>query len=253
MSWNPELYHKFQKERFAPFKDLMYLIEVREGLRVLDLGCGTGELTEMVSEMLPESSTLGIDSSNSMLEKALSKTKPGLKFELCPIEKVEGEWDLIFSNAAIQWVDNHMELVPKLVSLLKSGGQIALQMPANHNHPTQTFMVEVAKQEPYKTALGGWQRKWSVLSIMDYSEILYKCGAQDINVFEKIFPHVLGSVDAVVEWLSGTALLPYFERLPQELHSGFVADYKERLCTYYPEVPVFFPYQRIFFSARSPR
>ncbi len=82
MSWNPELYHKFQKERFEPFKDLMDLIVVREGLRVLDLGCGTGELTEMVSNMLPESKVMGIDSSKDMLEKTSIKKRPGLNFEL---------------------------------------------------------------------------------------------------------------------------------------------------------------------------
>ncbi|MCK5391165.1 MAG: methyltransferase domain-containing protein, partial [Deltaproteobacteria bacterium] len=106
MSWNPELYHKFQKERFEPFKDLMDLMVVREGLSALDLGCGTGELTEMVLDMLPESEALGIDSSKEMLEKASMKKRPGLNFELCPIEKASGGWDLIFSNAAIQWVSN---------------------------------------------------------------------------------------------------------------------------------------------------
>lgn len=252
MSWNPELYHKFQKERFAPFQDLMKLIVIREGISAIDLGCGTGELTEMVSDLLPGSSVRGIDSSGSMLEKASQKNRQGLNFELCPIEKVEGKWDLIFSNAAVQWVDNHKELIPKLITLLKPGGQLAVQMPANHNHTTQSLMVEVAREEPYISALEGWQRKWPVLSIREYAELLYESGTQEINVFEKIYPHVLEDVDAIVQWLSGTALLPYFERLPKKLHSDFVADYKDRLRDLYPEVPVFFPYQRIFLSARWP-
>lgn len=252
MSWNPELYHKFQKERFAPFQDLMKLIVIREGISAIDLGCGTGELTEMVSDLLPGSSVRGIDSSGSMLEKASQKNRQGLNFELCPIEKVEGKWDLIFSNAAVQWVDNHKELIPKLITLLKPGGQLAVQMPANHNHTTQSLMVEVAREEPYVSALEGWQRKWPVLSIREYAELLYESGTQEINVFEKIYPHVLEDVDAIVQWLSGTALLPYFERLPKKLHSDFVADYKDRLRDLYPEVPVFFPYQRIFLSARWP-
>jgi len=89
MSWNPELYHKFQKERFAPFKDLMDLIVVRKGLRVLDLGCGTGELTQMVSELLPDSQVLGIDSSSEMLRIAAEKKHIGLDFELCPIQDLK--------------------------------------------------------------------------------------------------------------------------------------------------------------------
>ncbi|MEM7009630.1 MAG: methyltransferase domain-containing protein [Thermodesulfobacteriota bacterium] len=252
MSWNPELYHKYQKERFAPFKDLMDLIEVRESISSLDLGCGTGELTKLVADMLPESTMLGIDSSSEMLEKASQLSKQGLSYELCPIAEASGKWDLIFSNAAVQWVDNHQELIPKLVSMLNPNGQIAIQMPANHNHPTQTTIADIANEEPYFSALGGWQREWSVLTIREYSEILYDIGAQDINVFEKIYPHVLDNVDAIVEWLSGTALLPYFERLPKELHSDFMNCYRERLRDIYPKVPVFFPYQRIFFSARWP-
>jgi trans-aconitate 2-methyltransferase len=252
MSWNPELYHQFQKERFEPFKDLMDLIEVRPGLKALDLGCGTGELTELVLELLPDSEILGIDSSKEMLNKALQIERPGLKFKHRSIESVGGSWDLIFSNAAIQWVDNHEELIPKLVSLLKPGGQIAIQLPANHNHPTQTIMTEIADEEPYKTALNSWQRKWSVLSIREYSELLYKSGTQEINVFEKIYAHILDDVDAIVKWLSGTALIPYFERLPEELHDDFLKTYGERLRILYPGTPVFFPYQRIFFSAKLP-
>jgi trans-aconitate 2-methyltransferase len=250
MSWNPELYHQFQKERFAPFKDLMDMIVVRPSLKALDLGCGTGELTEMISELLPESEVLGIDSSKEMLDKAHQIELPGLKFEQLSIESVGGDWDLIFSNAAIQWVDNHQELIPRLVSLLNPGGQIAIQLPANHTHPTQTAIAEIAQEEPYKTALNSWQREFSVLSIREYSELLYESGAQEINVFEKIYTHVLDDVDAIVKWLSGTALIPYFERLPEELHAEFLKSYRERLRTIYPEEPVFFPYQRIFFSAR---
>lgn len=252
MSWNPEIYHQFQKERFAPFKDLVDLIEVRPGLKAVDLGCGTGELTKMVSDMLPESEILGIDSSPHMLDKAYQLKSTRLDFKLWSIEDVDGKWDLIFSNAAIQWVDNHEELLPKLVSLLNPGGQLAIQLPANHNHSTQTIMTEIANEEPFKTALNSWQRTWSVLSMREYSELLYKSGAQEINVFEKIYAHVLDDVDAIVKWLSGTALLPYFERLPQELHDDFLKIYSERLKTLYPETPVFFPYQRIFFSARWP-
>ena len=252
MSWNPELYHKFQKERFAPFKDLMDLIVVRKGLRVLDLGCGTGELTQMVSELLPDSQVLGIDSSSEMLRIAAEKKHIGLDFELCPIQEVSGSWDLIFSNAAIQWVNNHEELIPRLVSLLNPRGQIAIQLPANHRHPTQTIISVLAREEPYSSALGGWERHWSALSIREYAELLYESGPQDINVFEKIYPHVLENVEAVIDWLSGTALLPYFERLPKELHEGFLNDYRERLRVLYSEEPVFFPYQRIFFSAKLP-
>lgn len=249
MSWNPEVYHKFQAERFTPFEDLVNLIDVKEGLKVIDLGCGTGELTMRLADMLPGSDVLGIDSSPEMLEQAKEKERPGLRFELCTIEEFSGEWDLVLSNAAIQWVDNHEDLVPRLFSSVTPGGQIAVQLPSNHNHVTQLLVHEIAKEAPFAAALDGWTRKSSVLSIREYAELLYETGGMNINVFEKVFSHVMRDADAVADWLSGTMLLPYFERLPEELRKPFRDRYITRLREYYPRDPVFYPFQRIFFSA----
>ncbi len=252
MSWNPELYHKFQEERFAPYYDLIDLISVKEGIEGLDLGCGTGELTKMLSEKLPASRILGIDSSPAMLEQAKDKSAPGLSFELRSIMDIEGEWDLIFSNAAIQWVQEHRELIPKLLSHIRPGGQLAIQIPSNHNHPTQDFILETGREEPFSTALKGWTRSYSVLTIREYSELLYDSEGEDIVVFEKIYPHVLPDSYAVLDWLSGTAILPYLERLPVELHEPFLGVIGEKLKESYPGSPVFYPYNRIFFSAHKP-
>jgi trans-aconitate 2-methyltransferase len=249
MSWNPELYHKFQSERFAPFEDLMNLVVNGHGLRVIDLGCGTGELTRMLADRLPGSDVLGIDSSPEMLEQAKSKERSGLRFELRSIEDVAGEWDLVFSNAAIQWVEDHAELVPSLFDLVCPGGQIAVQLPSNHNHETQMLVHEIVKEPPFADALKGWSRKSPVLSINAYAELLYKCGGMDIVVFEKVFPHVMRDTDAVADWLSGTMLRPYFERLPGELRGSFMDRYRKRLRDLYPSDPVFYPFRRIFFSA----
>ncbi len=249
MSWNPELYHKFQSERFAPFEDLVALIVVKEGLTVIDLGCGTGELTSMLAERLPGSNVLGIDSSPEMLEQAKSKEKEGLRFELRAIEEVKGDWDLVFSNAAIQWVENHRELIPSLFSLVSPGGQIAVQLPSNHNHETQVLVQEVAKEPPFADALEGWSRRSPVLPINAYAELLYQSGGMNIIVFEKVFPHVMRDTDAVADWLSGTMLRPFFDRLPGELHGQFMDRYRRRLRDIYPADPVFYPFRRIFFSA----
>lgn len=253
MSWNPELYHKFQEERFAPFYNLADLITVKDGMSVIDLGCGTGELTKMLSEKLPGSRILGIDSSPQMLEQARDKSCPGLSFELRSITDIEDDWDLIFSNAAIQWVPEHRELIPKLFSHIRPGGQLAVQLPSNHNHPTQSFILETGMEEPYTSALEGWTRNYSVLTIREYAELLYDCGAEDLVVFEKIYPHVLPDSYAVLDWLSGTAILPYLERLPAELHEQFLADIGDKLKSSYPGSPVFYPYNRIFFSAHKPK
>lgn len=249
MSWNPDIYHKFQKERFAPFEDLLNLVVVGEGLKVIDLGCGTGELTEMLAERLPDGDILGIDSSPDMLEQAKARERPGLRFERRSIEQLSGEWDLIFSNAAIQWVQNHEQLIPKLISSIKPGGQLAVQFPSNHKHITQLLVHEIAGEEPFREALGGWTRTSSVLSIREYAELLYENGGTDIIVFEKVFPHVLKDADAVADWLSGTMLLSYFERLQESLHRPFRDRYVSRLRELCPSNPFFYPFQRIFLSA----
>lgn len=253
MSWNPELYHKFQEERFAPFFDLAGLITVNEGMEVLDLGCGTGELTIMLSERLPGSRILGVDSSPEMLEQAQGRSGGAVRFELRSLEDIEGEWDLIFSNAAIQWVHNHRELVPKLFSHLRPGGQLVVQLPSNHNHPTQDFIAETGNEEPYRKALKGWSRSFSVLTVREYAELLYQTGGEDIVVFEKVYPHVLRDSYAILDWLSGTAVLPYLERLPFELHVSFLAALGDKLKEAYPDSPVFYPFNRILFSAGKPQ
>ncbi|MBV9210541.1 MAG: methyltransferase domain-containing protein [Acidobacteria bacterium] len=252
MPWNPEQYHKFQSERFAPFEDLLKLVKVREGLRVIDLGCGTGELTRRLADYLPSSEVVGVDSSAEMLERAGSLAREGLKFERRAIEAVAGEWDLVFSHAAIQWVDKHEELVPRLFSLVAEGGQLAVQLPSNHSHPTHTLIREIAGEEPFQSALGGWTREPPVLSIGKYAELLYEQGASDLIVFEKIYPHVLESAEALAEWTTGTALVPYFERLPQNLRELFLQKYIARLKEKWPRSPVFYPFQRILFSATRP-
>ncbi|HML96343.1 MAG TPA: methyltransferase domain-containing protein [Thermodesulfobacteriota bacterium] len=248
MAWNPELYGKFQKERFVPFEDLSGLVEIREGMDVIDLGCGTGELTERLSDMLPGSRVLGIDSSPEMLGKAAPRVRPGLDFELLPVQDAGGEWDLVFSNAALQWVPDHGKLVPRLISLLKPGGQIAVQVPSNHVHITQRLAGETAGEEPFRSALGGWLRIPSVLTITEYAELLYENGCAGVTVFEKVFPHVLDDARAVLEWLSGTVLLSYFSRLQPPLDEAFRNALMEKLEKLYPEGPVFYPFRRIFFS-----
>jgi trans-aconitate 2-methyltransferase len=253
MPWNPDLYHKFQEERFAPFNNLAELITVKQGMEVIDLGCGTGELTKLLSEKLPSSRILGIDSSPEMLERANIKSAPGLSFELRSITDIEGEWDLIFSNAAIQWVPEHRELIPKLFSHILPGGQLAVQLPSNHSHPTQNMILETGMEEPYRKALNGWSRSYSVLTIREYSELLFESSGEDIVVFERVYPHVLRDSYAILDWLSGTAILPYLKRLPAELREPFLGVLGDKLKKAYPGSPVFYPFNRIFFSAHKPK
>lgn len=252
MPWNPERYHQFRRERFAPFDDLLHMIEVQPGMRVVDLGCGTGELTARLAEALPESDVLGIDSSREMLARAAEHARPGLRFELGTIETVEGRWDLVFSHAAVQWVSDHRRLVPHLLTLAQPGGQLAVQLPSNHSHPSHVLIRETASEEPFRAGLQGWNRSSPVLSIEEYAELLYEGGAEGMAVMEKVYPHVLEDADAIADWTSGTALVPYMERLPEALREPFMERYRARLRERFPGRPVFYGFRRILFTARLP-
>jgi trans-aconitate 2-methyltransferase len=246
MPWNPDTYNKFQRERSAPFADLLSLVKVRVGLHVIDLGCGTGELTRQLADHLPAGDVIGIDNSPQMLSRAAEHARPGLRFELASIEEIRGEWDLIFSHAAIQWVPDHASLIPRLLSLLRTGGQLAVQIPSNHGH---LLIEELAGKEPYRTALSGWKRVSPVLRIDQYADLLFDHGGTDITVFEKVYPHILENADALADWTSGTALVPYFERLPEDLREAFMQEYRHRLGVAYPSSPVFYGFRRTLFSA----
>lgn len=250
MPWNPEKYHQFQTQRSAPYYDLLELVEVRPNLKAVDLGCGTGNLTRQLADALPESEVLGIDSSPQMLERTDEYARPGLRFELGNLTELEGKWDLIISNAALQWSENHRDLVPRLYDHLSPGGQIAVQVPSNHGGPTHLTILRVAGQEPFRTALNGWTRQSPVLPIETYTELLFRKEAQEILAFDKIYPHVLENVDAIVDWISGTALVPYFERLGNH-KDDFVTAIRQELTTDFPDEPVFYPFRRTFFSARK--
>lgn len=252
MPWDPKQYHKFQAERSAPFFDLLALVEIRPNLRVVDLGCGTGELTRHLADALPNSDVTGLDSSAQMLEKAASYTNPTLHFERGDQAQLTGEWDVIFSNAALHWSEDHPVLIPRLYERLSPGGQIAVQVPSNHNHISHQIYRETATEEPFRSVLNGFQRYAPVLSIDEYARLFFACGAENIIVFEKVYAHVLEDANAVVEWISGTALVPYFERLG-EYKENFVDALRAKMRVALPDTPVFYPFRRTLFSARKPK
>jgi trans-aconitate 2-methyltransferase len=228
------------------------MVTVRPGMHVIDLGCGSGELTARLADSLPDSETLGIDSSPEMLARALPRTRSGLQFELQAIESVQGEWDLVFSHAALHWVEDHEALVPRLLSLVSPDGQLAVQIPSNHRHFSQTVIPELASEEPFQSALGGWIRHPPVLPVDRYAELLHEVGAREVTVIEKVYGHVLPDADAIAEWLAGTTLVPYLSRLPDPLREPFLGRYRERLRNRWPSGPIFFPFRRILFVARRP-
>jgi trans-aconitate 2-methyltransferase len=252
-TWNPTQYNRFQREREQPFFDLLALVRPRPGMRIVDLGCGTGALTRTLHEQLGARETVGLDRSDSMLEKTRVERLPeGLCFQAGTIESFVIEtssgarWDLIFSNAALHWVEDHETLIPRLAMMLAPSGQIAFQVPAQHEALTHTAADELAVLEPFASALGGWQRSRPVRTPDEYARLLYRCGFGEQKVELIVYPHVLPSREDVVEWVKGTLLTEYKRHLPGGLYDRFVHDYRERLLAQLEDVrPYFYPFKRI--------
>lgn len=254
-AWEPDQYHRFQAERRLPFDDLLAMVERRTDMRVVDLGCGTGELTRELHVTLDAAETTGIDNSETMLAKARDCHEVGLLFKLGNLaEFAPGRpCDLLFSNAALQWVDDHPTLLARLCSQIAPGGQLAVQIPANHDHPSHTLAAEVAATEPFASAMGGHVRRSPVLAPEEYATILHRCGMTAPRVFLRVYTHYLPNREGVIEWVKGTMLTDYKKRLSPEMYAEFLARYSERLLPVLKDAsPFFFPFKRILFTARKP-
>jgi trans-aconitate 2-methyltransferase len=252
MAWNPDTYNKFKSERFAPFDDLLALLKPRPGIEVIDLGCGTGELTTRLAGALRGAKVLGIDSSTDMLRGSAAFTNEQVRFECRSIEDELGsgrKWDLVFSNAAIQWVENHQVLLPRIISTIKTNGQLLIQLPAQHHNVTNRLLDTLASEAPFHELLQGWNRISPVLEIDDYARILFDNGSRSMTVYEKVYPLVLPDAGALFDWVSGTALLPYIERLQQGMRQQFIDEYKGILQVQFAQSPVFYPFKRIIMEA----
>ncbi|MHA4845502.1 methyltransferase domain-containing protein [Flavitalea antarctica] len=236
-----------------PFYDCMQLIEPRSSMTIIDLGCGTGELTVKLAEHFSGAETIvGIDSSREMLQESTRFEHSKLSFRQTSIEdqlETETCWDLKFSNAAIQWIGEHHKLIPSIISRLKPGGQLAIQLPSQHHNVTNTLLRELAATTPYRDELKDWTGGSPVLDSSEYAEILFRQGGQQIQVFEKIYPVIVEDTDALFDWVSGTALIPYLERLRDDITPAFIAEYKGKLRQQFRQGPVFYPFKRIIMYA----
>ena len=252
MAWNADTYNKFKEERFLPFYDLLDLIHVRSGINVIDLGCGTGELTKKLSDELPGAKVLGIDLSPEMLKNSKVFESAQLKFACRSIEEEinsGSKRDLVFSNAALQWVEEHEKLLPGIIRSLNPGGQLVVQLPAQHHNISNRILNSLAAEAPYNAAFKNWKRFSPVLDIDGYAKILFDAGGSNITAYEKIYPLILPDVNALYDWVSGTALIPYLEKLDGELKQTFSEEYKVRLLQHFNSQPVFYPFKRIIFGA----
>jgi trans-aconitate 2-methyltransferase len=257
--WDPKQYELFRNERSLPFFDLLdecakRFDEKRNPRRVVDLGCGTGELTKILHERVNAGETLGLDSSAEMLAKA-PKEIPNLKFAQGDIATftAENTYDLIFSNAALQWVSDHENIFVTLARALTPGGQLAIQMPSNHDHISHVVAAEVAQRPHFSKALRGYVRHAPVLALEAYASLIEKLGLTDQRVHMHVYAHRLESRAGMVEWVKGTMLTDYSKRLTPSEYDAFLAEYTEALFARVPDDrPFFYPFKRILIWATKP-
>jgi trans-aconitate 2-methyltransferase len=240
--WSPEQYERFKAERHQPFDDLLALIDRRPDMRVVDLGCGTGELTRELHEGLGARETVGIDDSEAMLLKAGQFAGEALRFERRAIESftADAPFDLVFSNAALHWVPDHEALFARLTRFLSAEGQLAVQMPANDTHPSHRIAADVAVE------FGLPARPDHVLCVERYAELLHRLGYERQHVRMQVYGHLLPSAADVVEWVRGALLTHYEALLSPDRFADFLDVYRARLAEVLGNrTPYFYTYKRV--------
>lgn len=254
--WDPTRYGQFEAERSQPFHDLAALVERDPELRIVDLGSGTGELTAWLHRELGAQETLGVDRSDTMIARAAPHAGAGVSFRQIAIEpflaaEPPASWPLVFSNAALQWLPDHEVLIPRVAALVAPGGQIAIQMPANADHPSHQIARELARDPRFSGPLGGYEREDTLRTPEWYASTLYALGFARPHVRVQVYGHVLPGTRSVSEWVQGSLLTPYRERLDAEAYATFLATYEARLIeTLGEHAPYFYPFKRLLIQAR---
>jgi len=252
--WDPENYSRYADERSRPYDELVRRIGARRPERVADLGCGTGELTATLRRIWPTAEIVGVDSSPAMIARA--RTIKGID-DLRFLERDLSSWrpdhgtDVMISNAALQWVPEHRQLLPGLVERLSDDGWLAFQVPGNFDEPSHVLLRELADTAPYADHTSDLARP-AAAEPADYLADLAALGCT-VDAWETTYLHVLAGEDPVFTWISATAARPILQALPEDLRETFVTEYKERLREAYPEQPygTVLPFRRIFVVAHQ--
>ena len=255
LDWNPALYRRYEDERTRPAQELLARVPLTAATRVVDLGCGPGNSTELLAHRFPQADLLGIDNSEAMLVSARKRLPPA-RFEFGDI----GQWtpdvapDLIYANAALQWVPDHETLIPRLFAALAPGGVLAIQMPDNRAEPTHRLMREVASEAPWQEAIGDADRlRTELLKLGGYYDLLARDAAH-VDVWHTIYQHPMASAAAIVDWVSSTGLKPFVDPLDAELKASYLAAYERRIAQAYPpraDGKLLLAFPRMFIVARK--
>ena len=252
--WSSEQYLKFKNQRTQPAIDLAKRIADKNPRTVLDVGCGPGNSTAVLKNTFPAARIVGIDNSAEMIEKARASCAD-IEFKLCDIsvdmENLES-CDVIFSNACLQWVPNHKELIPSLFGKLNDGGVLAVQIPMNYKEPL--FVVENEVLSELRWGFAGKEiRTIATLPPEEYFDILASC-TNDFDIWETVYYHRMPSVEAMVEWIKGTNLRPYLSVLDEKKAKELEAEINVRAAEVYAKQEngeYIFRFRRFFFVAQK--
>src|SRR4051812_47011499 len=252
--WNPATYLQFSDERSRPFVELLARVDAAAPRTVVDLGCGPGQLTATLADRWPDASVLGVDSSQEMIDAARDHETERVQFAVADI----GEWepaepvDVVVSNAALQWVPRHRELLPRLVDALAPGGWLAFQVPGNFDEPSHRLLRDLARYPRYAGKTSG------VVFPSSHDPEAYRADLAAlgcaVDAWETTYLHVLDGVDPVFGWIAGTGARPVLQALDGPLLDEFTDEYKAALRDAYPAGPqgTVLPFRRIFCVAHKP-
>jgi trans-aconitate 2-methyltransferase len=185
-----------------------------------------------------------------MLLKSKAFENPNLRFEQNTVEQFIAhntnlKWDLIFSNAALQWSDNHETLFPQLISLLSDTGQFAVQMPVQGENLLNKLLISTVQEKPFVDYLKGWKRESPLLSIDQYAELMFRNGLHEIQIIQKVYPIIADTPQKLLDFISGSALIPYLERLTKPEQEQFITEYRGRIEKAFNKFPAIYAFKRL--------
>lgn len=247
--WSSSQYLKFKNQRTLPALDLASRIKEYDVKIAADIGCGPGNSTSVVKNTFPNARVIGVDSSDDMIKKARA-SYPELEFVLSDALALDGKYDLLFSNACLQWIPDHRTLIPALMDKLNAGGVLAVQIPMNGDEPLYKIISEVASEKKWGFDTAQLERN-DTLTPIEYYDILSSCSA-DFQIWETKYYHSMPDCTAMLEWVRGSRLRPYLAQLGEEAGIEFEAEIlklAEKTYRKSPDGGVVFGFKRFFFTS----
>ena len=252
--WNSEQYLKFKKDRTQPSIDLANRLDFKKPQRIIDIGCGPGNSTAVLKKRYPDAYVLGVDFSPNMIEKAKSEHSD-IDFMLFDatkdFEKLDEKFDIVFSNACIQWVPNHKKLLADMMSILNPDGIMAIQVPMNFEEPIHKILSELITDKKWS---GRFEpRIFYTLNESKYFDILSE-QTKNFEIWKTIYCHRMPSHQSIIEWYKSTGMKPYLDVLNEEEKKEFTADVLKKVSKEYPvqaNGEIIFKFPRFFMLAKK--